>query len=73
MSRWAASVLRFWSRLFPWGWSAQRPDDVNALQARFDRENNSVRKAKLLEKLGDAQLEVTRRARRPTITRQLVS
>src|SRR5260370_27799448 len=32
------------------------------LQARFDRETNGVRKAKLLEKLGNAQLEETRRA-----------
>jgi hypothetical protein len=37
-------------------------DDVKSLQARFDRESNSVHKAKLLEKLGDAQLEETRRA-----------
>ncbi len=37
-------------------------DDISQLQARFDHENNSVRKAKLLEKLGDAQLEETRRA-----------
>ena len=37
-------------------------DEIIQLQARFDRENNSVRKAKLLEKLGDAQLEETRRA-----------
>jgi hypothetical protein len=37
-------------------------EDVKALQARFDRETNSVHKAKLLEKLGDAQLEQTRRA-----------
>jgi len=28
MSRWAASVLAF-GRIIPWGWSAQRPDDVN--------------------------------------------
>jgi hypothetical protein len=32
------------------------------LQARFDRETNGVRKAKLIEKLGDAQLEDARRA-----------
>ena len=32
------------------------------LQARFDRETNAVHKAKLLEKLGDAQFEETRRA-----------
>jgi hypothetical protein len=37
-------------------------EDVKALQARFDRETNSVHKAKLLQKLGDAQLEQTRRA-----------
>lgn len=44
--------------------AAPPADDINQLQARFDRENNSVRKAKLLEKLGDAQLEETRRASR---------
>ena len=32
------------------------------LQARFDRETNGVHKAKLIEKLGDAQLEEARRA-----------
>jgi len=37
-------------------------DAVSDLQARFDRETNSVRKAKLLEKLGDAQFEQTRHA-----------
>ena len=37
-------------------------DEVGQLQARFDRESSSVRKAKLLEKLGDAQLEQTRKA-----------
>ena len=37
-------------------------DDIGQLQSRFDRETNSVRKAKLLEKLGDAQMEQTRRA-----------
>ena len=37
-------------------------DDLKSLQARFDHETNSVHKAKLLEKLGDAQLEETRRA-----------
>jgi hypothetical protein len=37
-------------------------DDVKSLQARFDRETNSVHKAKLLERLGDAQLDETRRA-----------
>lgn len=37
-------------------------DQVSELQARFDHENNSVRKAKLLEKLGDAQFDATRQA-----------
>lgn len=37
-------------------------DPVAELQARFDHENNSVRKAKLLEKLGDAQFDATRHA-----------
>jgi len=32
------------------------------LQTRFDRESNSVRKAKLLEKLGEAQFESVRQA-----------
>jgi hypothetical protein len=37
-------------------------ETIAELQARFDRESNSVRKAKLLLKLGDAQIEETRRA-----------
>jgi hypothetical protein len=37
-------------------------DGLSELQARFDHETNSVHKAKLLEKLGDAQFEVTRQA-----------
>ena len=40
---------------------AGNPDD---LQARFEHEPNSVRKAKLFEKLGDEQLAETRRASR---------
>ena len=40
---------------------AGNPDD---LQARFDHESNSVRQAKLFEKLGDEQLAETRRASR---------
>jgi hypothetical protein len=35
---------------------------IAQLQAQFDREPDSVRKAKLLVKLGDAQFEETRRA-----------
>jgi hypothetical protein len=37
-------------------------DQLAELQAHFDHENNSVRKAKLLEKLGDAQFDATRHA-----------
>src|SRR5260370_35094815 len=37
-------------------------ESVAELQARFDRESSAVRKAKLLEKLGDAQFEVARTA-----------
>lgn len=37
-------------------------ETVAELQARFDGESDSVRKAKLLQKLGDAQFEVARRA-----------
>lgn len=44
------------------GAHALAADQVNDLQTRFDHENNSVRKAKLLEKLGDAQFDATRHA-----------
>lgn len=37
-------------------------ETVAQLQARFDAEADSVRKAKILVKLGDAQFEVARRA-----------
>jgi len=37
---------------------------LSELQSRFDREKNSIAKAKLLEKLGDAQFEEARRAER---------
>lgn len=37
-------------------------DPLAELQSRFDHETNSVRKAKLLEKLGDAQFDATRHA-----------
>lgn len=39
-------------------------DTLVELQARFDRETNAVRKAKLIEKLGDAQFEEARQAGR---------
>ncbi|MBZ5526750.1 MAG: hypothetical protein LAN71_02450 [Acidobacteriia bacterium] len=44
---------------------SQRPSPaqtIPALQSRFDAETNSVRKAKLLAKLGDAQFIESRRA-----------
>lgn len=43
-------------------WPAGAIDTLAELQARFDRETNAVRKAKLMEKLGDAQFEEARRA-----------
>ena len=49
----AVSVL-----LFP----AIAQESVAELQAKFDHENNSVKKAKLLVRLGDAQFEDSRRA-----------
>jgi hypothetical protein len=39
-----------------------RAQSLAELQARFDRETNAVPKAKLMTKLGEAQLEETRRA-----------
>ena len=44
--------------LFP----AVAQESVAELQAKFERENNSVKKARLLVKLGDAQFEESRRA-----------
>ncbi len=41
--------------------TARAAESVAELQARFDRETDSVRKAKLLQKLGDAQFEQARR------------
>ena len=43
---------------------APAQESVAQLQAKFDHENNSVRKAKLLVKLGDAEIEDARRAGR---------
>jgi hypothetical protein len=64
MSRWGVRLLLIFAALLPVCITRGVTEDINALQARFDRESNSVRKAKLLEKLGDAQLEITRRASR---------
>jgi hypothetical protein len=62
MTRWGASLLITVTMMVGVGTVRARSEDVKSLQARFDRETNSVHKAKLLEKLGDAQLEETRRA-----------
>jgi len=62
MSRWGASLLMMLGAMVSARNTHAATEDVNALQARFDRETNSVHKAKLLERLGDAQLELTRRA-----------
>jgi hypothetical protein len=62
MSGWGASLLMILAAMVPARTTRTAAEDMSALQARFDRETNSVHKAKLLEKLGDAQLEVTRRA-----------
>jgi hypothetical protein len=62
MSRWGASLLMILVAMVPAGAARAATEDVNALQVRFDLERNSVHKARLLEKLGDAQLELTRRA-----------
>jgi hypothetical protein len=62
MSRWGASLLMMLGAMVPAGNTHAATEDVNALQTRFDHETNSVHKAKLLERLGDAQLELTRRA-----------
>ncbi len=43
-------------------WWASQAGHPNDLQARFEHESNSVRKAKIFEKLGDEQLAETRRA-----------
>jgi hypothetical protein len=62
MIRWGAGLLLIIGVAVAAGGILAASDDVKSLQARFDRETNSVHKAKLLEKLGDAQLEETRRA-----------
>lgn len=62
MTHWGASLLVIVAAMVPAKNARAAGDDVSSLQARFDRESNSVHKAKLLEKLGDAQLEETRRA-----------
>ena len=43
-------------------WSPSAAGQLADLQMRFDRESDSVRKAKLLQKLGEAQFEAVRQA-----------
>jgi hypothetical protein len=62
MSRWLSSLPIALALVAPMTATPGATDDVSTLQARFDHETNSVHKAKLLERLGDAQLEQTRRA-----------
>jgi len=62
MIRWGASLLMVLAATISAGTRSGATEDVKTLQTRFDRETNSVHKARLLEKLGDAQLEETRRA-----------
>jgi len=44
------------------GFSAGAADKLNELQARFDSEPNGVHKAKMLQRLGDAEFEEVDRA-----------
>jgi hypothetical protein len=62
MSRWVANLPVLLALAIHVGVTPAPTEDVNTLQARFDHETNSVHKARLLDKLGDAQLEQTRRA-----------
>lgn len=53
-----------WMALLLFASSPAPAQSLSELQNRFDHEKNSVAKAKLLEKLGDAQFEEARRAER---------
>jgi hypothetical protein len=59
----AKSLTSLWSIVLLAGspFAATDKDKLADLQARFDKETSSVHKAKLLEKLGGAQFEETRR------------
>src|SRR6476660_1212670 len=48
--------------LFLFTWPPSAAGQLADLQMRFDRESDSVRKAKLLQKLGEAQFEAVRQA-----------
>jgi hypothetical protein len=62
MNRWGASLLMMLGVMVSPRTMHAAGEDVSTLQARFDHETNSVHKARLLERLGDAQLDLTRRA-----------
>lgn len=62
MIRWGASLLVVLAVALSAEARSGATEDVKTLQTRFDHETNSVHKARLLERLGDAQLEETRRA-----------
>ena len=57
----ACLAILFGIALFPFALRAATKN-LAELQSEFDRESSSVRKAKLLEKLGDAQFVLTREA-----------
>jgi succinate dehydrogenase flavin-adding protein (antitoxin of CptAB toxin-antitoxin module) len=54
---WVGAAMVFWLAGF-----AAAADKLSEMQTRFDHENNPVRRAKLLEKLGDAEFDDARRA-----------
>jgi hypothetical protein len=64
MGSWVSSVLLAVSVAFGASLGVAAGDSLADLQARFDRETDSVRKAKLFNKLGDKQFDETRRASR---------
>ena len=48
--------------LFLFAWPLRATDPLADLQARFDKETDAIQKAKILQKLGDAQFAEARRA-----------
>jgi hypothetical protein len=63
MLAWRSNVLVVLTALsLAWPAAARAVEHVNELQRRFDQETNSVRKAKLFERLGDEQFFNARHA-----------
>jgi hypothetical protein len=62
MGAWSVRLLVLLTLATPAVLALGATDKPGDLQARFDRETNSVHKAKIFEKLGDAQFQETRRA-----------